>query len=238
MEVSFFMIFNFNEGETTNFKVATASASDVINGKTFYAGDNKLKTGNFNLGLANAGVGDVLSGKKFYSGNNTLKTGTFNLATANATASDVISGKTFYSGNNTLKTGTFNLSLATATASDVASGKTFYAGNNTLKTGTLEKFIFISSTNFVTGRDNEKYYYPTGAKYIKMIASNGNYIWITIPQVSQYTGSSYSTQGYFYAVDAMIQFTVYPTSYILIMDSSGSNYIWDSGKLNRLEFYR
>ena len=55
---------------------ATADVSDVINGKTFYSGNNEIKTGTFNLGAANAGTGDVMSGKKFYSGDKTLKTGT------------------------------------------------------------------------------------------------------------------------------------------------------------------
>lgn len=54
---------------------ATASSSDVLSGKTFYAGDKELKTGTFDLSSATATEEDVLSGKTFYARNNELKTG-------------------------------------------------------------------------------------------------------------------------------------------------------------------
>lgn len=57
----------------------TASASDVVSGKTFYSGDKNLKTGSLSLYSATASAADVLSGKTFYAGNTTLKTGTLNL---------------------------------------------------------------------------------------------------------------------------------------------------------------
>lgn len=55
---------------------ATATADQVFKGKTFFAGDDILKTGAFDLSLANATAAQVLSGYKFYAGNSTLKTGT------------------------------------------------------------------------------------------------------------------------------------------------------------------
>lgn len=55
---------------------ATATADQVFKGKTFFAGNDILKTGAFDLSLANATAAQVLSGRKFYAGNSTLKTGT------------------------------------------------------------------------------------------------------------------------------------------------------------------
>ena len=57
--------------------LADADASDVMSGKTFYAGDKEIKTGTFDLSAADAGPNDVMSGKKFYASDKTLKTGTF-----------------------------------------------------------------------------------------------------------------------------------------------------------------
>ena len=63
------------------------------------------------LALATATETDVTEGKTFYAGNKTLKTGTSaglkeaELALATATEADVLSGKTFYSKNRELKTG-------------------------------------------------------------------------------------------------------------------------------------
>ena len=55
----------------------TANPSDVLSGKTFYAGDKTLKTGSFNLGSANATPDKVLNGTSFYSnGNKSLQWGT------------------------------------------------------------------------------------------------------------------------------------------------------------------
>ena len=54
----------------SKLKQANADPSDVISGKTFYAGDKNLKTGSFNLGAANANPWEVLQGKSFYSNNN------------------------------------------------------------------------------------------------------------------------------------------------------------------------
>lgn len=66
-------------GGLTNGKLALADAdaSDVMSGKTFYAGDKEIKTGTFDLSAADAGPNDVMSGKKFYASDKTLKTGTF-----------------------------------------------------------------------------------------------------------------------------------------------------------------
>lgn len=54
----------------SKLKKASAGTSDVLSGKTFYAGDKNLKTGSFNLGAANANPWEVLEGKTFYSNNN------------------------------------------------------------------------------------------------------------------------------------------------------------------------
>lgn len=47
---------------------ATAAVGDVVQGKTFYAGDKTLKTGTLALS-GSAGTGDVRKGKTFYSTN-------------------------------------------------------------------------------------------------------------------------------------------------------------------------
>lgn len=107
-----------NSIPTTDFTLATATSSDVVEGKTFYAQDRTLKTGEF-------------------------KKTDFTLATA--TENDVIQGKTFYSQDNNLKTGTFSnytdFSVVTATQDDVLSGKTFYAVDGSLQTGNYEPVV-------------------------------------------------------------------------------------------------
>lgn len=55
---------------------ATATADQVFKGKTFFAGNDILKTGAFDLSLANAIAAQVLSGYTFYAGDKELKTGT------------------------------------------------------------------------------------------------------------------------------------------------------------------
>ena len=54
----------------SKLKSATADTSDVMSGKTFYAGNKTLKSGSFNLGNANASPDKVLNGASFYSNNN------------------------------------------------------------------------------------------------------------------------------------------------------------------------
>ena len=62
---------------SSDLSMATALPTDVISGKTFYAGDKSLKTGSFNLGSANATPDKVLNGASFYSnGNKGLQWGT------------------------------------------------------------------------------------------------------------------------------------------------------------------
>jgi stage V sporulation protein SpoVS len=58
---------------------ANADVSDVISGKTFYAGTPQRKTGTLEL-TGNAGVSDVISGKTFYNTDpKTKQTGTGDL---------------------------------------------------------------------------------------------------------------------------------------------------------------
>ncbi len=127
---------------------ATAKISDVLSGKTFYAGGRTKKMGTLTRAdtqTATAKADDVAAGKTFFAGNDTIKTGNYikpdyNLTTAEE--SDVIEGKTFYSKNNQLKTGSLiklDVSVANALEGDVLAGKTFFAGDETLKTGSLTK---------------------------------------------------------------------------------------------------
>ena len=126
---------------------ANATVEDVVNGKTFYAGDREIKVGTKvvpDLTIADATADDVLSGKTFYAGDNTIKIGSKELPKleeATATAEDVLAGKTFFSGDDTIKTGVKqvpDLTIADATVDDVLLGKTFYAGDNSIKTGTKQ----------------------------------------------------------------------------------------------------
>ena len=65
---------------------ATATTGDVLNGKTFFAGDKELKTGTLSLS-GNATASDVLSGKTFYSTSTNKLTGTMTNRGSSATAS-------------------------------------------------------------------------------------------------------------------------------------------------------
>lgn len=143
-----------------------------------------------NLTDASATIEDVASGKTFYSGDNVLKTGIKEFADftlADAKTEDVATGKTFYAGNGFLKTGTKvipDVTNATATASDVISGKTFYSGDNNLKTGTLitdaEKVnkdldwyynIFVTTDGDIT--DSYDFVMREGTKVLKQRAFYG-----------------------------------------------------------------
>ena len=69
--------------QAANVGSATATPEDVLEGKTFFAGDNEIKQGtltvvNVDLESANASPADVLQGKTFFAGNNVIKEGTFN----------------------------------------------------------------------------------------------------------------------------------------------------------------
>ena len=95
---------------------ATAAESDVLSGKTFYAGNKNLKTGTLALS-GSAGTGDVLRGATFYKDDPKSKlTGTLALS-GNANAAQVLSGYTFYKDNAKSKlTGTMaNRGAASAT---------------------------------------------------------------------------------------------------------------------------
>ena len=83
-----------------------AAAGDVLQGKTFYAGDNELKTGTLAL-TGDAAADDVLKGKSFYSTDpKTKNTGTLEL-TGDVTEAEVPAGKTFYTTDpKTKQTGT------------------------------------------------------------------------------------------------------------------------------------
>ena len=85
---------------------ATAQASHVMNGKTFYAGDKTLKTGTLTL-TGDAATDDVKIGKSFYSNSFTKQSGALSLS-GNATVNDVLTGKTFYSNSFTKLTGNNN----------------------------------------------------------------------------------------------------------------------------------
>lgn len=54
---------------------ATASASDVMSGKSFYSGNDTLKYGTMTLS-ATATESDVVSGKTFFADSNSIRTGT------------------------------------------------------------------------------------------------------------------------------------------------------------------
>ncbi len=129
----------------------TVTASDVLEGKTFYNSSRDLQTGTYVPEefefLGDASVDDVLEGKLFYSNDEELLTGTLKLSSTStvsyrgdASTSDVLAGKTFYSNSGTLRTGTYTPPvvsyLGTASISDVLAGKTFYSNSGTLKTGT------------------------------------------------------------------------------------------------------
>jgi len=142
-----------------DFTSANATVDDVVDGKTFYAGNGNLKVGTKvvpDLTVATASEDDVILGKTFYAGDNTIKTGAKELPkleNATATIEDVLVGKTFFAGDNTIKTGTkqvADLSNATATPEDVIAGKTFYAGNQELKVGTCENNVEIYSKIFIS----------------------------------------------------------------------------------------
>lgn len=139
----------------SKLKKASAGTSDVLSGKTFYAGDKNLKTGSFNLGAANAGTSDVLSGKTFYAGDKSLKTGTFNLGSANANPWEVLEGKTFYSNNNkslqygTVKNAKNASSIRLDSQNDIP---LFYGINSGFHQNTDGGYRFCIWTNMNNGR--------------------------------------------------------------------------------------
>lgn len=134
---------------------ATAKTSDVLSGKTFYAGDHTKKMGTLtkpDTATATARAYDVLSGKTFFAGNDEIKTGTLTKADttiATAQEEDVEQGKTFFAGNDEIKTGSYikpELDKTSAEVTDVLAGKTFYSKTNEIKTGTLTKADTESAT--------------------------------------------------------------------------------------------
>ena len=70
----------------SDLKGATATTGDVLNGKTFFAGDKELKTGTLILN-GNATDSNVLSGKTFYSNSTSKLTGSMVNIGSSATAS-------------------------------------------------------------------------------------------------------------------------------------------------------
>lgn len=108
--------------------LANAALSDVLSGKTFYAGDKILHTGTLAL-TGNAAAGDVLNGVTFYSTNPKSKqTGTLSLS-GNAGTGDVLNGKTFYNTNAKSKqTGTMPNHGSISATLGVGGKKSYSAG--------------------------------------------------------------------------------------------------------------
>lgn len=140
----------------------TVTASDVLEGETFYNNSRDLQTGTYVPEefefLGDASVDDVLEGRQFYSDSEELLIGTLRLPVTtstvyrgNASTTDVLAGKTFYSNSGVLKTGTYTPPtvsyLGDASVTDVMSGKKFYSNSGTLLTGTYTPPTPIDFTN-------------------------------------------------------------------------------------------
>lgn len=121
---------------------ATATAEDIITGKTAYVDGDKI-TGTLtplNTSDVDATAANIDAGKTAYvKGQKITGTSTkVNTADANAAAGDILTGKTAYVKGSKI-TGTLILldtSDANATASDILSGKTAYV-NGAKVTGTV-----------------------------------------------------------------------------------------------------
>lgn len=157
-----------NKGGVVNVANTNPSPSEIT------AGIKTIAVPDFTS--ATATVEDVVDGKTFYAGNGNMKVGIKvvpDLTTANATVDDVLEGKTFFSGDNTLKTGTkqiADLSNATATEQDVLAGKTFYAGNQELKVGTCVDNTYMYTKLFVSNEDtgDEQFYFTVSPGVLKL----------------------------------------------------------------------
>jgi len=152
----------------------SVTASDVLEGKTFYNRSRDIQTGTYTpeefTFLGDTSVEDVLTGNRFYSDSGELLTGTLVLPSTpivsykgSASVSDVLAGKTFYSNSGTLLTGIYTPPvvsyLGDTSVTDVMSGKKFYSNSSTLLTGT---WSFLGDAGVDEVLDGKKFYSNSG----------------------------------------------------------------------------
>lgn len=151
---------------------ATATASDVMNGKTFYAGNSTLKTGTFSF-KGTATAADVANGKTFYGTNSTLLTGNILIDTSiSIDASNPGYGTTQKSYPLPYPKGILKLNISRR--SEVGTGQwsyikmAFVNGNQVYVGSGMEGEITISGSNLVvtnSGMKSQYYVYGTNISF-------------------------------------------------------------------------